>query len=124
VMVGPASSVGLRRMLKNPECAWPSVGRRPGRCPIGCWIQGCRPVGLATCQCSGIADVVCLLPPCPDRSNPVTKGLAASSISPLSVITASGSVRTCYYLHWLCALAQRDRVSSVTGAAENPHIAA
>jgi hypothetical protein len=31
------------------------------------------------------------------------------------VASASGSVRTCYYLHWLCALARREEVSTISG---------
>ncbi|KAL4854581.1 4-substituted benzoates-glutamate ligase [Chlorella vulgaris] len=46
--------------------------------------------------------------------NPMTKQMRLQALSPSQVVLSSGNARTCYYLHWLCALVRRHEVTIIS----------
>jgi hypothetical protein len=42
--------------------------------------------------------------------------MRSQALSPNEVVLSSGNARTCYYLHWLCALVRRHEVTIISGA--------
>jgi hypothetical protein len=82
----------------------------PGVLPA--WAGGSAALpAMPLCQhgwpCAAVAAV---------SSNPVAEGMRTGGLSPVEVVLSSGDARTCYYLHWLCALARRAEVTAISGA--------
>ncbi|KAI3434980.1 hypothetical protein D9Q98_003032 [Chlorella vulgaris] len=46
--------------------------------------------------------------------SPVVKRMRSQALSPNEVVLSSGNARTCYYLHWLCALVRRHEVTIIS----------